>query len=147
LTTNNQSSTGSEISIEENKNNHRGTNKQEIINGYSILISLFILAGLSWFFWDDIKTFVSSITPKPDLGGDEDILPDLVDIKDEYDKYFKEMDSHQELYDLELIRHHSNKIDYLDVENSKWLDSPTTPKASTSKLPYTHGVMVPISKK
>jgi hypothetical protein len=47
LTTNNQSSTGSEISIEENKNNHRGTNKQEIINGYSILISLFILAGLS----------------------------------------------------------------------------------------------------
>jgi hypothetical protein len=38
-------------------------------------------------------------------------------------------------------------VEYIDVENTKWEDSPTTPKASTSKLPDRDVVMIPISKK
>jgi hypothetical protein len=57
MTTNNSTSTRNETSIESNQNNNRWFNKQEIINKYTILVSLFLLAGLSWFFWDDIKPF------------------------------------------------------------------------------------------
>nr|AWX52936.1 hypothetical protein [Lactarius sp. (in: basidiomycete fungi)] len=77
MTTNNPSSSGSEVSVAENQDDNRWNNKQEIINGYK--------------------------------------------------KY-------------------TNKIDYSDVENSKWVDSPTTPKASSSKLPSSQSIMLPVSK-
>jgi len=106
-----------------------------------------LLADLTWFFLDDIKTFVTSISPrKPDLGGNENSDSNLLDYQEEYSNYFKELDTNEELYDLEVIRAQSNKIEYLDVENSKWVDSPTTPKASSSKLPSSQSVMLPVSK-
>lgn len=151
MTTNNPSSTGNEISVTENKVNNRWDNKQEVINEYrnkySILICLFLLAGLTWFLWDDIKLLLSSISPgKPDLGGNEDNKSGFLDYQEEYFHYFKELEVNDNLYDLEVIRAQSNKVEYLDVENSKWVDSPTTPKASSSKLPSSQGVMLPISK-
>ena len=146
MTGNDQSSTGSEISTTESEDNIRRTNKQEINNKYIVLVSLLILSGLAWFFWDDITDFLS---PKPDLGGGNEktnISP--IDYRDEYNLYFKEVELNQELYDLEVIKTQSKgkDIDYSDVENIKWKDSPTTPKASSSKLPANPVLMIPISK-
>jgi len=62
LTTNNPISTRNETSIESNQNNIGQFNKPEIINEYKkyiLLISLFILGGLGWFFWDDLKPFLN----------------------------------------------------------------------------------------
>ena len=58
----------------------------------------------------------------------------------------------EELYDLDEIKSQDKdkSIEYSEVEKIKWEDSPTTPKASTSKLPLDSskvGVMLPISKK
>jgi hypothetical protein len=75
--------------------------------------------------------------------------PIFLNHEEEYKQYFKEISTNEELYDLDVIRSQDKgkTIDYIDVENIKWEDSPTTPKASTSKLPETHGVMLPISRK
>jgi hypothetical protein len=69
MTTNNPSSTGSEISITESEDNIRRTNKQEINNKYIFLVSLFLLAGLTWFLWENIITFLSSKPDSPDSDG------------------------------------------------------------------------------
>jgi len=85
--------------------------------------------------------------------GDDDSTtteaPNFLDPQEEYNRYFKELESSQELYDLDVIKSQNKGtvIDYSDVEKTKWGDSPTTPKASTSKLPETHGVILPFSKK
>jgi hypothetical protein len=90
---------------------------------------------------------------KPDDGDGSEGRSDspifLQSWREEYDKYFKEISSNEELYDLDQIRSQSKGgiVDYTDVENTKWEDSPTTPKPSTSKLPETQGIMIPISRK
>jgi hypothetical protein len=44
------------------------------------------------------------------------------------------METNEELYDLENIKHQKQAVHYRDVEDNTWIDSPTTPKASTSSL-------------
>ena len=153
MRTNNQISTGIEKSNESNQNNNRWFNKEEIINKYTIFITLFLLTGLSWFFWEDLNFFLSS--RKPDLGGNtpnlNENISDLLDCNEEYQKYFKEKSTNEELYDLEIIRNQTNgkTIDYSDVENYKWdetSDGATTPKADFHKLPSNEKLMIPISK-
>lgn len=111
-----------------------------------------ITLGLICIYWDSIIELFKNV--KPDLGKDEDgsnttNTPIFLDHQEEYNNYFKELDTNEELYDLDMIRTQDKGkgIDYSDVSNTKWGDSPTTPKASTSKLPKTQGIMVPISKK
>jgi len=113
------------------------------------LIGLSILSlGLIYICWDSIIEMFKNVTP-----GDDDSTtteaPNFLDPQEEYNRYFKELESSQELYDLDVIKSQNKGtvIDYSDVENTKWGDSPTTPKASTSKLPETHGVILPFSKK
>jgi len=158
LTTNNPISTRNETSIESNQNNIGQFNKQEIINEYKkyiILVSLLILAGLGWFFWEDVKPILNFFRKrKPDSStSNENNLPELLDPSEEYPEYFREVKSievEEELYDLEVIRNQveGNKkaVDYSQIEIDKWTDSPTTPKAGPSKLPTNQGIMVPISK-
>ncbi len=149
---NNSTTTGNQTSIKENQNNFGWFNKQEIINDYKnyiFLLSLLGLLGLSWFFWDDIKPFLT--TKKPDSGGNSDIINNNPDIKDypiEYAEYFKEIEVSQELYDLEVIKSENKgkSVDYSEVEIEKWNDSPTTPKPSFSKLQSDQSVMIPITK-
>ena len=117
------------------------------------LIGLSIISlGLIYIYWDSIN----ELFKKPDSDGNEintTETPIFLDYEEEYKQYFKEKSTNEELYDLEVIRNQDKGkvIDYSEVEKTKWEDSPTTPKASTSKLPLNPssdvGVMVPISKK
>jgi hypothetical protein len=56
------------------------------------------------------------------------------------------------LYNLEVLKDQlkSKNIDYSGIDLEKWTDSakssPTTPKASTSKLPSNETVMLPFSE-
>jgi hypothetical protein len=121
-------------------------NKDLLILGLSI-----ITLGLIYIYWDSIIESFKNV--KPDLGKDEDgsnvtNSPVISTHQEEYQKYFKELETNEELYDLDVIRSQNNSktVEYIDVENTKWEDSPITPKASSSKLPKTSGVMLPISK-
>lgn len=100
---------------------------------------------LIYIYWDSISELFKNV--KPDDDGSN--TPVFLDPQDEYKKYFQEKSLNEELYDLDVIRSQDKgeSIDYIDVENTKWGDSPTTPKASSSKLPETHRVMIPFSKK
>jgi hypothetical protein len=130
------------------KENWFRLNKDLLILGLSI-ISL----GLICIYWDSIIELFKNV--KPDLGKDEDgsnitnrsNSPIFTSHQEEYRKYFKEIDTNEELYDLDVIRAQDKDINYSDVENTKWGDSPTTPKASTSNLPKKERIMMPISKK
>lgn len=154
LTTNNPISTRNETSIESNQNNIGQFNKPEIINEYKkyiILVSLLILAGLGWLFWDDVKPFLSSHkSKKPDSGSNnQNTTPDITDFREEYVEYFKEfkaIEVEEELYDLETIKSSGINVDYSEVQLDKWIESPTTPKAGPSKLPAKEVLMIPISK-
>jgi hypothetical protein len=117
-------------------------NKDLLILGLSI-----VSVGLIYIYWDSIIELFKNI--KPDDGTTTTDSPIFLSHEEEYKKYFKEISTNEELYDLDVIRSQDKGkiIDYIDVENTKWEDSPTTPKASTSKLPETHGVMLPISRK
>jgi hypothetical protein len=62
----------------------------------------------------------------PDLGKDEDgsntsNSPVFTTHQEEYENYFKELDSNQEMYDLDVIRNQNKStiVDYSDVEKSK----------------------------
>jgi len=121
---------------------------------YFLLGISFITLGIIYIYWDSI----SELFKKPDLGGGDEgsnitETPIFLDPQEEYEKYFREISTNQELYDLEVIRSQNKErtIDYSEVEKEKWGDSPTTPKASTSNLPLNTssdpGVMLPISKK
>ena len=107
-------------------------------------LSIFSLS-LIYIYWDSISELFKNV--KPDDDGSN--TPVFLDPQDEYKKYFQEKSLNEELYDLDVIRSQDKgeSIDYIDVENTKWGDSPTTPKASSSKLPETHRVMIPFSKK
>lgn len=99
----------------------------------------------TFFFFSNLKK------GKPDLGVDDSNTPenkiDIIDHQEEYEQYFKELATNEELYDLDVIRSQSKGkgIDYSEVEKYKWEDSPT-PKASMSRLPSEQTIMVPISK-
>lgn len=104
---------------------------------------------LIYIYWDSINELIKNVKPD-DSSSDGTTKPDFLDHKEEYERYFKEIESSQELYDLEVIRAHNKgkTVEYIDVENSKWEDSPITPKASSSKLPSSNpGVMLPISRR
>jgi len=118
-------------------------NKDLLILGLSI-VSL----GLIYIYWDSIIELFKNVKPDDD-GSTGSESPVFLDPQEEYNKYFKEIDKNNELYDLDVIRsqNKSKNVEYIDVENTKWEDSPTTPKASTSKLPDRDVVMIPISKK
>jgi len=117
------------------------------------LIGLSILSlGLIYICWDSISELFNK--NKPDLDGDEGgsnttETPVFLDHEEEYKKYFKELSTNEELYDLDVIKNQNKGkvVDYSDVENTKWNDSPTTPKASSSKLPEKDGIMLPFLKK
>jgi len=89
---------------------------------------------------------------KPDDDGSTTTeSPVFLDQQEEYKQYFREMSTNEELYDLDVIRSQGKDkvVDYSDVENTKWEDSPTTPKASNVPLNSSSnpGVMLPISRK
>lgn len=114
-----------------------------------VLIGISIISlSLIYIYWDSISEFFK----KPDLGGEGESniteTPVFLSHEEEYQKYFKELDINQELYDLDVIRSQDKGkvIDYSEVENTKWEDSPTTPKTSQSELPKTDRVMLPFSK-
>lgn len=124
-------------------------NRIELKTYFLIGISIISL-GLIYVYWDSINELFKNI--KPDSDGNESNItetPKFLDPQEEYEKYFKEKSTNEELYDLEIIRNQSKGkiIDYSDVEKTNWEDSPITPKASQSKLPESRGVMLPISKK
>lgn len=105
---------------------------------------------LIYYNWDFITQLFKNVKPDND-GSTTSDTPIFLDPQEEYNEYFKEISTNEELYDLEQIRD-SNKgktIEYTEVENARWEDSPTTPKASSSELPLKSdlGVMLPISKK
>nr|UEP17194.1 hypothetical protein [Russula sp.] len=114
------------------------------INKYLIGLSILCLTlTLSYIYWDSIWELFKNVKPDDDDGSTISENPIFIERQEEYYHYFKE------LYDLEEIKDQNKvkNIEYSDVESTKWEDSPTTPKASSSKLPETHGVMLPISKK
>lgn len=117
--------------------------KKYFLIGISIVSLTFI-----YIYWDSISELIKNVKPD-DSSSDGSKTPIFLDPQEEYGKYFKEIEINKELYDLEVIKaqNKGKSIDYLDVENTKWEDSPITPKASTSKLPQSQGVMLPISKK
>jgi hypothetical protein len=126
----------------------RGDTKEnwfEINNYYWIALSIVSLT-LIYFYWDSIMELFKNVKPDDDGSTTTDSIV-FQSHEEEYKKYFKEQSLNEELYDLDVIKSQKGKsIEYIDVENTKWEDSPT-PKASSSKLPETHGVMLPISKK
>jgi len=127
----------------------RGNTKEnwfEINNYYWIALSIVSLT-LIYFYWDSIMELFKNVKPDDDGSTTTDSIV-FQSHEEEYKKYFKEQSLNEELYDLDVIKSQNKgkSIDYIDVENTKWEDSPT-PKASSSKLPETHGVMLPISKK
>jgi len=122
------------------------------LNKYYLIGLSIISLGLIYICWDSIMELFKNVTP--DLGKDEDgsntsNSPVFTTHQEEYENYFKELDSNQEMYDLDVIRNQNKStiVDYSDVEKTKWEDSPITPKASTSNLPKTERIMMPISKK
>jgi hypothetical protein len=120
-------------------------NKDLLILGLSI-VSL----GLIYIYWDSIIELFKNIKPADDDGSTTTTNSPIFQSHEEaYKEYFREISVNEELYDLDVIRSQNKgkTIEYSDVENIKWEDSPTTPKASTSKLPETERIMLPISKK
>jgi hypothetical protein len=119
-------------------------------NTYFLIGISIITLGLIYIYWDYINELFKDI--KPDLGKDDNEdggnTPVFLDHHNEYEKYFRELSLNEELYDLDVIRSQDKgkAIDYSDVENIKWVDSPTTPKASCSKLPSSQSVMLPVTK-
>jgi len=124
-------------------------------NTYFLIGISFITLSLIYIYWDSISELFKNI--KPDLGKDDNEngsntteTPVFLDPQEEYEKYFKELSSNEELYDLDVIRSQDKgkAIDYSDIEKTKWEDSPTTPKASNLPLNSSSnlGVMIPISK-
>ena len=110
-------------------------------------LSIFSLS-LIYIYWDSISELFKNVKPDDD-GSNTPETPIFTSHQEEYEEYFKEIETNNSLYDLEVIRaqNKGKAVDYSDVETTKWGDSPTTPKASTSKLPETHRVMIPFSKK
>ncbi len=155
------------ILISNGKNNPDGTavianyskiNEERLDSNTSFYWQTYFLIGISiitlsfiYTYWDSINELFKNV--KPDLGTDENgsnttNTPIFTTHQEEYEKYFKELETNEELYDLDVIKaqNKSEIVEYIDVENTKWEDSPTTPKASTSNLPERHVVMIPISK-
>nr|QGP74777.1 hypothetical protein [Russula griseocarnosa] len=129
--------------IEENEKG-----KWNKLNEYYWIVFPILSLTLIYIYWDSIIELFKNV--KPDNNGDTiNDSPNLLTYKEEYEQYFKEINTNEELYDLDVIKsqNKSKIIDYIDVENTKWEDSSITPKATTSKLPETQGIMVPISKK
>jgi hypothetical protein len=119
------------------------------VNKYGLsILCLTLTLILSYIYWDSINELFKNVKPD-DSSSDGSNTPVYLDPQEEYRRYFREIETSQELYDLDVIKYQSKGkiIDYSDVEEIKWNDSPTTPKPSTSKLPDTHGVMLPISRK
>ena len=114
---------------------------------YWIWLSI-VSVSLIFIYRDYIIELFKNIKPGDDGSTTTDTTI-FLDPAEEYKHYFKELSKNEELYDLDVIRSQDKgeSIDYIDVENTKWGDSPTTPKASSSKLPETHRVMIPFSKK
>lgn len=114
-----------------------------------------ISLGLIYIYWDSINELFKNVKPSDgndtsDSSSNGRNSPLYMDPQEvEYRKYFKEVDENQELYDLDVVRSQDKgkAVDYSEVENIKWEDSPTTPKPSKSfELPKDPGIMLPISK-
>jgi hypothetical protein len=118
------------------------------VNKYFWIGLSIISLSLICVYWDSISGLFNNIKPDDD-GSTTTETPIFTSHEEEYKKYFKEIETNEELYDLDVIKSQDKgkAIDYSDVEKTQWGDSPTTPKASTSNLPKTHGIMIPISKK
>jgi hypothetical protein len=126
-----------------------GNEKENWLDKDLLILGLSIVSlGLIYIYWDSIIELFNNIKPDDD-GSTTSGSPIFVSHAEEYEKYFKELSTNEELYDLDVIRSADNSkiIDYSDVENTNWEDSPTTPKPSSSKLPDSQGVMLPFSKK
>jgi hypothetical protein len=117
------------------------------LNKYYWIGLSIICLSLTYIYWDSIFNSMKNVIP--DDGSNAPDSPDFISHEEEYKKYFKEISTNEELYDLEVINSQNKEktIEYIDVENTKWEDSPTTPKASSAQLPSSNpGVMLPISK-
>jgi len=122
------------------------------LNKYFLIGLSIVSLGLIYIYWDSVIELFKNV--KPDLGKDEDgsSTPVFIGPQEEYEQYFKNItkkETNEELYDLDVIRSQGKgeTIDYSDVEKSKWEGSPTTPKASNSKLPERDVVILPLSEK
>ena len=117
------------------------------LNKYFWIGLSIVSLSLIYIYWDSIIELIKNRKPDDDGSTTTETLI-FLDHTEEYNQYFKEISTNEELYDLEVIKSQHNKtIDYMDVEKNKWEDSPTTPKPSTSKLSDRQGIMLPISKK
>jgi hypothetical protein len=123
-------------------------------NTYFLIGLSIISLGLIYIYWDSINELFKNVKPSdssdinPSNSSSGSNTPIYKDPHDEYREYFRELETNQELYDLDVIKslNKGKTIDYSDVENSKWEDSPTTPKPSSSKLPDTDKIIVPFPK-
>lgn len=118
------------------------------LNKYFWIGLSIVSLSLIYIYWDSISELFKNVKPDDD-GSNTPETPIFTSHQEEYKKYFKELETNKELYDLDVIRaqNKGKAVDYSDVETAKWGDSPTTPKPSTSKLPKRDVVMIPISKK
>ena len=119
------------------------------LNKYFWIGLSIISLGLICVYWDNISELFKNMKPDDNDGSTTTETPIFQNYEEEYKKYFKELETNKELYDLDVIRSQDKGkgIDYSDVEYTKWEDSPITPKASTTNLPKRDVVMIPISKK
>jgi hypothetical protein len=145
-------SSGGELKNEKIMNDKTGGGNEKEnwfqLNKYWIGLSILILP-LIYIYWDTIIGSIKNVKPADNDGSTTTTNSPIFQSHEEaYKEYFKEKSVNEELYDLDVIKSQNSgkTIEYSDVENIKWEDSLTTPKASSSKLPETHGVMLPISK-
>lgn len=132
----------------------RGNEKEEWLklNKYWIGLSILSLT-LIYFYWDSIIELFKNVkpdnNPSPSPSPTSNDNPIFSTPEEEYKKYFKEISTNEELYDLEIIKdqNQGKTIEYIDVENTKWEDNASTPKATTSNLPNIDKIILPISRK
>lgn len=121
-------------------------------NMYFVIGFSIVCFSLIYIYWDSISELFKN--SKPDEGGNAGIssptqspVPEILEPREQYNEYFVEKEENILDYTDGCNKIKKGIVDYIDVENIKWESSPTTPKASTSKLPKTQSIMLPISKK
>jgi len=93
------------------------------LNKYYWIGLSIVSLSLIYIYWDSIIELIKNVKPDDDDSSTTTTeTPVFLDREDEYKKYFKELSSNEELYDLDVIRYQNKgeNIDYIDVENTKW---------------------------
>jgi hypothetical protein len=90
-------------------------------NNYYWIALTIVSLTLIYIYWDSIIELFKNVDPDDD-GSTTTDSPVFLDPKEEYIKYFKELSTNEELYDLEVInsQNKGKTIEYTEVENTKW---------------------------